>query len=114
MTTPTPETQRKSAILARLMGWETTADDWVIWRREGVTYHIDLYDEANMATAWRVVEWIATPRNINHPVTKLPIGTHFCAWWNNEDLWAWERDEFQTAVLDKVLELAIAAGLVQP
>lgn len=76
-------------------------------------WFFDLYEAHWMAMAWRVVEWIATPRNVNHPASGLPIGTHFMAWWNTADLWACKQDEFQAAVLDKILELAMAARLVQ-
>ncbi len=92
--------EQKSVMLARVCGWETSGPT----SPTVVSWPPDLYDPANMALAWRVARW---------------------SWGNFPDYakdrlrlwWKWNikpRADYdpQRSWLDKILELAIEAGLV--
>jgi hypothetical protein len=128
--------QEKSVMLARAMGWEFSRHEcgegrWS-WVDEngyqiGGSLHDDvvkvaddpalsvapmLYSPARMALAWRVLNWAA-----DRIVTTRQIH----AWWYSGDAQKHSKgylvmlspERAQRAWLDKVLELAIEAGLVE-
>ena len=69
---------------------------------------VNLYDPANMALAWRVLNWAIGDPSFGHDVD------HWL--WNEGigyDLLNLAHDVAQRAWLDKVLTLAIEAGLVE-
>lgn len=127
MSIETMTDQEKSIALARLCGWEPLSDTidgitghgTVFWEDEDgymldpePTLPLNLYDPANMALAWRVLNWwydyIATtdneavdPEDGFFDVGKLMHG-----------VWAQPPAAAQRAWLDKILTLAIAAGMV--
>lgn len=120
-----------SVILARLCGWEYFCDGmtsgiWQItpgglgdmlfydeWQRpqyDGDDYGIvplNLYDPANMALAWRVLNWANA--------TRFGGGTTLdqWKWWHDfiADLRLLRASDAQMAWLDKILQLAIEAGM---
>lgn len=133
-------TQEKSFMLARLMGWRIANLPLPgnVWKRVLVdekdydlglvpygggitrvemelkpTKKLDFYQEANMHLAWRVLSWASdtaadgldpeTANNWIHQIDYLLMDR-----WRNSTA-----EEVQTEWLDKVLELAIAAGLVE-
>ena len=86
---PPMSDREKSVILARLCGWAI---------REGSDR--SLYDPANMALAWRVLNWAGE-------VFELTI------FWSVSDLFESPPAVAQRAWLDKILELATGAGMVE-
>lgn len=73
----------------------------------------DLYNPANMALAWRVLNWASEQQGIYHK---------FMHWWfrQNSDLdmlggylFDLEPEDAQRAWLDKILSLAIEAGMLE-
>lgn len=75
----------------------------------------DLYDPANMALAWRVVSWLCKPSVAivpNHDDWRFYAGLKFRVWFTKYDIEYITDDTPQRAWLDKILELAIAAGMV--
>lgn len=121
--------QEKSVVLARLCGWEPLSDTI-----DGITGHgtvlfededgymldpeptlpLNLYDPANMALAWRVHLWT---NSVDDPLgnkAKYHLFIAYRAWWDysvvNCDIW--NNKDWQRAWLDKILELATAAGMV--
>ena len=115
--------KENSIVLANLCGWEyrfdgitgewwqgdeKLYDEWTLGKDGyGVVTPLDLYDPANMALAWRV---------LNH-FRQLPvIGASLDDWWMNDDgvyLTVMIPADAQRAWLDKVLELAREAGMLQ-
>lgn len=94
----------KSAQLAKAMGepeWSVKARYYSTFPTE---YH-NLYDVANFALVWRVLDWFAS----NGPLSQWPPGktispnTKFRNWWREADLW--EEEDAQRLILDKILEL---------
>lgn len=120
--------EEKSAMLARAMGWQQCdytgkayADTaWVnenglyIWYDDPYecTPTFNLYHVANMVWAWSAIEWItAPPKTLKQSEDML--NTKFAHWWDSENLWACNAADAQRAWLDKILELAIEAGLIE-
>jgi hypothetical protein len=137
---------QKSVILARLCNWQavnaqTKSGAWmrVLGDAAGEDLGVifggglsckaqelrdsiipDLYDPANMALAWRVLNWVYPWQ---HPIgpddTQSPE-----AWHDGTVRWGWAIERVidgslspavaQRSWLDKVLELAIEAGMVTP
>ena len=106
--------QEKSVVLARLCGWEPLSDTiygitghgTVLWKDEDgymldpdLTLPLNLYDPANMALAAKVALWAFE--------TILKDNS-------DEYRWVFAYKFFQNTrmALDKILELAIAAGMV--
>lgn len=116
--------QEKSVMLARLVGWEVNQNNspvgqiFIYYDRPRSNAIANLYDTANMALAWRVLNWFwafCKPLETPQQVTMWD-GYH-------ADLILWMIDygssyedmppaEAQAAWLDKILELAIEAGMV--
>ena len=104
--------QEKSVMLARAMEWTVTAsltnDRQYISppnRPDSEDYITDLYDPANMALAWRVHLWAHYSAEVNH-------GYRYRNWCirDTDTLF---NENAQRLWLDKILELAIEAGLVE-
>lgn len=126
--------QQKSVMLARAMGWEygIVGDDVghgiatmrdskgdMIWLEDfeypAAYPYKNLYDPANMALAWGVLNWAwnQTGQHDNDPLDErqsqewiLKIDQVLCDYWCDDPAKA------QAVWLDLVLELAIKAGLV--
>ena len=73
----------------------------------------DLYESYRFPLMWKAVEWVSgchLPIESKDPkVASLPIATHFGYWWEKANLWAYEQEDFQRVVLNKIFELAVAA-----
>ena len=82
------------------------------WRE----FTFNLYDSANMPLAWRVLNWFTgEDREIDkESIKKLPAFLAFDSWWTAKDNFLYQLSpvDAQRAWLDKILELAIDAGLV--
>lgn len=112
--------QEKSLVLARLMGWREVDEydhmghllyrHWVDGgkRLSIVGHDFDLYHPDNMALAWRVHLWATTSAFYDKYRYWLAHGTGY----EGHLLW-WEKTNAQRAWLDKILELAIEAGMVE-
>ena len=117
--------QQKSVMLAKAMGWE-------VWNQHGVmTFRppegldpelfrentigiVDLYHPANMALAWRVLNWAMSPHH-SPWVFALAVGDFELEGFLYEaELWKIPPADAQRLFLDKILELAIEAGIVDP
>ena len=118
--------QKKSVMLARVMGWEihpvigqhiihtlihnVVVGDEIIGNMLGD--ELNLYDPANMALAWRVLNWaIVSPWNnvIGYTFTgNVAILRMF----EDAKMIKLSPADAQRAWLDKVLSLAIEAGLI--
>jgi hypothetical protein len=105
--------QEKSVLLAKAMGWPIEQGlkvfgqiDWII-PPEGDMI-ATLYNPVNMALAWRVLNW-AQEQQPEY------VGQGFLDFWDVEypHLYEFSPAEAQRLWLDKILELAIEAGLVK-
>lgn len=106
--------QEKSVMLAKAMGKSPqnrqAVPDWMIEipgiarnDKELESVVFNLYDPENMALAWRVLNW----------VNYTPLSGAWNVWFYDQ-LWMWVPPaDAQRKWLDKVLELAIEAGLVE-
>lgn len=98
---------------------DNEAYDVVVYKRN--RYGIDIYDPANMALAWRVLNWaLEQAKPTSDEVWALPLGDELFGWLsafspNDDGLSVFELPpaEAQAAWLDKILELAIKAGMVK-
>lgn len=93
-----------SRMLARLMPDWTVTNDWQITTPEGYGLR-NLYAPANMAMAWRVLNWAAISK----------ISAKFSEWWYEVAVSTFhhlEPNVAQRAWLDKILTLAIDAGMI--
>ena len=132
--------QEKSVMLARCMGWKKLKPgkalvDWYAtggldisalaeqafnpgtkyWydetgaiRRDGVPNY---YETDNMPLAWRVLNWASIEFSDNTDIETY-IWREWEGWWDNADLKDESPAYAQRAWLDKILSLAIEAGLV--
>jgi len=110
--------QEKSVMLGKAMGWETfkgAHTKRIFAKIDGVQHDCELYDPANMALAWRVLNWAW-----NHG---YDMGDGIAMWWyakadqnsTVEDTLLIDATpaDAQRAWLDKILTLCIEAGLVE-
>jgi len=115
-------TIEKSAMLMKAMGWhqeEGVERGWIpdihdaecdevelpsLYELYG-EWPIDLYQPVTMALAWRVLNWAWLIDDIIKPFVDWPGASPGLMFAQNPKI-------VQAAWLDKVLELAIAAGLV--
>ena len=133
-------TEQKSVMLARLMGWRAAWDEnniehWAILDRDDEiikswTYHMgdtlpsaeiadrdfeyflpDLYRAGNMYLAWRVLNWAAGWIQSEESLGSK-LKWHYAI--SDQLRWDLPPTEAQALWLDKVLELAIEAGMVKP
>ncbi len=112
---------QKSAALLRLCGWrrdgrELYSNDKLIYTFpmysiEGEYIHAyefqfiaNLYDPANMALAWRVLNWAVMSDELDSANVLTELLIHYCAVSPAIASIAW---------LDKILSLAIEAGMVK-
>ena len=106
--------ERKSVLLARAMGWEVfvTHDVTVFIPPEGLSAeehdrgiigYVDFYDPTNMALAWRAIGVMVDKHT--------EIWDAFFDWWDLEIDPGHE--SAQRLWLDKILELAIEAGIIE-
>lgn len=113
-------TREKSAMLATAMGWHRGDDRYdKFFLYDGDNERIDahssvpdLYLTLYMPLAWRVLNWA------NDQLYDMPDDAISAKWLNEiEGLWdslyADKATEAQAAWLDKILSLAIEAGMVQ-
>ena len=102
--------QEKSVMLARAMGWTISPQDvGVLFRPdESERWIANLYAPAHMALAWRVLNWVTHSAR---------IGARFDIWFSRElhglDFLRYKPADAQRAWLDKILQLAIEAGIVE-
>ena len=112
--------QEKSVMLAKAMGWEIVphpiySDDSPLFKipnskEWGWELDDNFYDQMNMALAWRVLNWLGI-WDQNSQWTQY---TQFWGWWDQNDLWLTSPADAQRLWLDKILSLAIEAGIVEP
>ena len=132
--------EQKSVMLAKLCQWIRPAGDdfmygtWLIetehpgwrrnyWRKEPVILPgFNLYNESYMALAWRVLNWaiktkpgkVMSGNFYIHPigadVYDFVSGFNIA---NGKDIFSFDAHEAQRLWLDKILELAIAAGMIK-
>ena len=109
--------QEKSDLLFRLTGWvettlyfseeEATVPGWGNYETMEVIERLDLYNPLHMALAWRVLNWAIGDPSFGHDVD------HWL--WNDGlgyDLPNLPPADAQRQWLDKILTLAIEAGIV--
>ena len=111
----------KSVLLAKAMGWimddSTEPMDWRDEKGEeipmtlvanimskGYAVGFSFYDPANMALAWRIHLWALKVKRNN-------IKSRYWDWWNLAFVWG--NPDAQRLWLDKILDLAIEAKLVE-
>ena len=104
--------EEKSVLLARAMGWEIRligASSCVIdngeYLKVNALEYPDLYDPHDMALAWRVLNWATDTERRNNE--------EMCLWWEEARLHNRTPADAQRLWLDKILELAIEAGIVE-
>ena len=111
--------EEKSVLLAKATGvdwriipisdfdsiYEDSAEVVILDSNDILVGHGTLYDPANMALAWRVHLWMGK----NDPLPCTPKG--YIYWWNN--LGIVREADAQRLWLDKILSLAIEAGIVE-
>ena len=102
--------QEKSILLAKAMEWDVgLMDETIFPTGEDISVFIDtgdgesLYDPANMALAKRAIQW---------GVNDVPGFSAWLLFLNRAYLILLDDDGFRQA-LDKLLKLAIEAGLVE-
>jgi hypothetical protein len=103
--------QEKSVLLAKVAQLEIEYEPIVLMglvqthtRKETIEYFVpDLYDPTNMYLAWRVHLWALEARGIRNP---------YWNFWANSP-YVWILEDAQRLWLDKILELAIEAGIVE-
>jgi hypothetical protein len=111
--------QEKSVLLAKAVGWRVNEQgtiyyDFPSYLVEGKSYihPIDsLYNPANMALAFRCHLWA-----LKHLPDNLPANFEYRIWFRNGDYGKpvpWTRKNAQRLWLDKILELAIEAGIIE-
>lgn len=137
--TSTEQGQREASVmLARLMGDKfDIVTLWLcpvcggcnsyVWRNCCASPYCDgerpslpnLYDPANMALAWKTVCWFVDPQNDPMFVwfneedrPRYYAGLAWRAWWSKEGVGHFN-DTAQRAWLDKILALAIEAGMLE-
>ncbi len=115
--------QTKSVLLAKALAWSdpvylTGPQLWVVYEHSGEIhsspYRFNLYAPATMALAWRVLNWAVYKPSLNTPqfdengfeVESLRFGFF------RYEIWG-EMPDAQRRWLDKILTLAIEAGLVE-
>jgi hypothetical protein len=129
-------TQEKSVLLAKAAGWR--ADNLPlpggVWKRvivdeNGIDLGLtplgsgverkevemvfskqsDLYRPNNMPLAWRIMN------ELHRPLVSTSMFLSFEKWWEcaNPPIWWLEPADAQAAWLDKILSLAIEAGIVK-
>jgi len=104
--------EQKSVMLAKAMGWQVVEHNkrrctiGHIGERIGVIdYPFNLYAPANFALAWKVLNWATEYGRKNNEEMVL--------WWMDVLLCNYPPADAQRLWLDKILELAIEAGLVE-
>ena len=116
--------QEKSVLLAKAMGWKTDDDALKIhlpnplWRESGYRQNVirNLYDPANMALAWQVLNWAW--KQTGNP-NNDPLSERRSQEWIDKidqilmDYWCDSAVKAQQAWLDKIFALAVEAGLIQ-
>lgn len=112
--------QQKSVMLARLCGWQWVnrldmhqmiVDANGIMLCGGGFHTLNLYESHNMALAWRVLNWGAKKLyTVDEWANDIVFTTDTSAY----NLWDLPPADAQRLWLDKVLELAIEAGMVTP
>ena len=123
--------QEKSVMLARLCGWQVETkpssfapDSTVAFvynsngepiMRDTLTGNesmLDLYRPGYMTLAWKCIEWVTTPPKTLE-MAGAALNARFAYWWDANHLWAETAADAQRLWLDKILSLAIEAGLVE-
>ena len=124
--TSTEARQREASVmLARLRGWRMEETQWgdgfVLTDGQEETIDgelytdgqmVNLYDPANMALAWRVLNWAFN--NLPGDTGQSQNFFDFLnarEYWEQEFLWSMPPAAAQRAWLDKILQLAIEAGM---
>lgn len=120
--------QEKSNVLGKLCGWSVvefmqyydyrlldTSDneiaslpDW--YQTDGDMPN--LYASENMALAWKCIEWVTAPPKTLQ-MAEAALNTKFGYWWQGNAMWAETATDAQRTWLDKILELAVEAGMVE-
>ncbi len=103
--------QAKSVLLAKARGWYQVDEEPIMgarWQEPGKpnNYWINppnLYITTSMALAWRVHLW----------GLQATFWTEYYRWWRSPKDRPYIHAEAQRLWLDKILKLAIAAGLVE-
>lgn len=117
--------QEKSVMLARAMGWKVTQHGPSRLEKIRTPYGDHwgdeplFYDELNMGLAWRVLNWAARQSRIRLSEYSYPYsladGVDYLfeedGYWQGR-IWALPPADAQRLWLDKILELAIEAGLI--
>ena len=100
--------QEKSVLLAKAMGLEISPNGTYFkhlpdWNQEYI-WGNNFYDPANMALAWRSLNWADQQRALSDR-----LADYFIAYL----LWIEPPADAQRLWLDKILELALEAGIVE-
>ena len=106
--------REKSVLLARAMGWKIYEFTHVMFYPLGYDPSnriSNLYDPAYMALAWRVLNWAYNNVVVKSQEEYLDIGQQWEQWFiTNIEL---GEEKAQRHWLDKIIELAIEAGVVE-
>jgi hypothetical protein len=109
------DTWGKSKLLAQISGRLVEDSNnpglWGFYRNDGVReFPIpDLYDPDNMKLAWQVLNWMVL---LPHGELRVNITAKFDIWWQEAELYAYFAQDAVGFALDKLLELATNAGLL--
>ena len=107
--------QEKSVLLAKAMGadWKyfhnDEIDEWLILDSENVVIgYGNLYDPANMALAWRVLNWAHKqfPGHGINPITKMYQGFHEAVFL--------PADKVIEVWLDETINILVEAEIITP
>ncbi len=109
--------QEKSVLLAKAMGWRVFRSGNIQAKLDGSQWMTkDLYDPANMALAWRVLNWANSQKHYYagfQGYSGLMFDFLYHWLFSDETFFELSPADAQRLWLDKILELAIEAGLVE-
>jgi len=81
-----------------------------LWSGEQLFPVPNLYEPENMNIAWEVLNWIS---RVPHGPLRVSIAAKFDIWWQESELYAYNPSQALQIALDKMLELAVKAGIVE-
>lgn len=121
------EMSEKSEMLVEVMGWQkvwASMSDMVLLdgKGRGLGYHTmrsgepmpNIYLHENMPLAWACMRWLCIRDEEIPSIAGWTIADEFMTWWEDAKLYNLFSHEAQKRWLDKILELAIEAGLITP
>lgn len=117
--------QEKSVMLARAMGlseprYLSSSQVWIIENnnRPNLSVYVspkkfDLYDPANMALAWWVLNWAYAQKHWYKKHLGLMGDVLYDKFWSDDTFFELSPTDAQRLWIDQILSLAIEAGIVK-